>query len=57
MRNRFRRMMLRVLVCLVGIVGCGAKNEGKLPPEMPKGGLKNVPTKGMSAPKPLSPPP
>jgi hypothetical protein len=40
-----------------GCSGGSGKPDDKLPPDMPKGGLKNVTPKGVVAPAPLPPPP
>jgi hypothetical protein len=51
---------LLLLVAIMGAassIGCSGKREDKPAPEIPKDVLKNVPTKGTSAPKPSPPPP
>jgi hypothetical protein len=63
MRKRLAGLIWTALLAVGGVLaaglgaGCSGKPDHKLPPDMPKGGLKNVTPKGVVAPAPLPPPP
>ena len=57
MMTRVAGLMWSALLIVAVGGGCSRKPDNKLPPDMPKGGIKDQTPKGAVAPAPLPPPP